>query len=39
MENKCIARQFYSYYSVKARVLGKLKTYLMKLGIIKQYTN
>lgn len=35
--NTRITKHFFKYYSRKARVVGKLKTYLMKLGVIKQY--
>lgn len=35
-DQKLVDRFFY-YYSVKARVIGKLKTILMKIGLIKQY--
>ena len=36
--NSRLTNRFFYYYSVKARVIGKIKTILMKKGLIKQYT-
>lgn len=38
VETKYISDQFFEYYSIKSRILGKLKTYLFKAGFIKQYS-
>jgi len=36
--NKALEKRFFYYYSIRARIVGKIKTQLMKLGFIKQYT-
>lgn len=36
--DKTINKDFLYYYSNKARIIGKLKTYLLRAGIINQYT-
>lgn len=37
-EDEKLSRRFYMYYSIKARIIGKIKTILMNYGIVKQYT-
>ena len=31
-------KRFFYYYSVRARIIGKIKTWLMKMGLISQYS-
>ena len=33
-----LEKRFFYYYSIRARIIGKIKTQLMKMGLIKQYT-
>ena len=35
-ENPGISKSFFHYYSLSYRIVGKIKTYLMKMGLIKQ---
>lgn len=37
-ETNYLSKQFFEYYSIKSRILGKLMTYLFKAGFIKQYS-
>ena len=37
-ENNNVSKNFFFYYSISFRIIGKIKTLLMKMGILKQYT-
>lgn len=37
-EDTMLSKRFYSYYSLRSRILGKIKTIMMNKGLIKQYT-
>lgn len=36
--NKKIDKKFFSYYSLRARIIGRMKTQLLRWRVIKQYT-
>lgn len=37
-EDRQLSNRFFYYYSIRARIIGKIKTILMNKGLIRQYT-
>ena len=37
-EDAKLSKRFFMYFSIKARIIGKMETFLMNHGLIKQYT-
>lgn len=37
-EDRQLSKRFFYYYLIRARIIGKIKTLLMNIGLIRQYT-